>query len=71
MYEPHAAREDTVLFPAFHALFTEKEFDELGERFEEKEHQVLGSAGFEGTVEKVAQLERSLGIYDLAQFTPK
>jgi hypothetical protein len=69
MYEPHAAREDTVLFPAFHALFTEKEFDALGDRFEEKEHAVLGDAGFEGAVAQVAQLEKALGIYDLAQFT--
>ena len=71
MYEPHAAREDTVLFPAFHALFTEKEFDALGDHFEEVEHRVLGSAGFEGTVHKVAQIEKALGIYDLAQFTPR
>jgi hemerythrin-like domain-containing protein len=71
MYEPHAAREDTVLFPAFHGLFTEKEFDELGDRFEEKEHQVLGSAGFEGAVAQVGQLEQTLAIYELAQFTPK
>jgi hemerythrin-like domain-containing protein len=71
IYEPHSAREDTVLFPAFHDLFTEKEFDELGDSFEEKEHEVLGSRGFEGTVETVAQLERALGIYDLAQFTPR
>jgi len=71
MYEPHAAREDTVLFPAFHALFTEKEFDALGDQFEEVEHRVLGSAGFEGTVEKVSQIEKALGIHDLAQFTPK
>ena len=35
MYEPHVAREDTVLFPAFHAMFTEKEFDALGDRFED------------------------------------
>jgi hemerythrin-like domain-containing protein len=70
MYEPHAAREDTVLFPAFHSLFTEKEFDELGDRFEDKEHEVLGQGGFEGTVETVAQLERALQIYELAQFTP-
>jgi hemerythrin-like domain-containing protein len=69
MYEPHASREDTVLFPAFHDLFTEKEFDALGDKFEEEEHRVLGSAGFEGTVEQVAQLERALGIHDLAQFT--
>jgi hemerythrin-like domain-containing protein len=71
MYRPHAAREDTVLFPAFHALFTEKEFDALGDKFEEKEHQLLGSGGFEGAVEQVAQLEKELGIYDLNQFTPK
>jgi hemerythrin-like domain-containing protein len=69
MYEPHAAREDTVLFPAFQALFTEKEFDALGDRFEEKEHAVLGDAGFEGAVAQVAQLEKALDIYDLAQFT--
>jgi hemerythrin-like domain-containing protein len=71
MYEPHAAREDTVLFPAFHDLFTEAEFDRLGDQFEEKEHQVLGERGFEGTVKQVAQIEKTLGIYDLAQFTAK
>jgi hemerythrin-like domain-containing protein len=69
MYRPHEAREDTVLFPAFHALFTEEEFDKLGDQFEEKEHQLLGSAGFEGTVEQVAQLEKALGIYNLSKFT--
>jgi hemerythrin-like domain-containing protein len=70
MYEPHAAREDTVLFPAFHALFTEKEFDTLGDQFEEKEHALLGDGGFEAAVAEVAQLERTLDIYDLAEFTP-
>jgi hemerythrin-like domain-containing protein len=69
MYRPHEAREDTVLFPVFHSLFTEEEFDKLGDQFEEKEHQLLGSAGFEGTVERVAQLEKALGIYELSKFT--
>ncbi len=71
MYEPHAAREDTVLFPAFHDLFTEAEFDQLGDQFEEEEHRLLGGSSFEGTVAQVAQIERTLGIYDLATFTPK
>jgi len=71
MYRPHAAREDTVLFPAFHALFTEKEFDALGEKFEEQEHALLGGGSFEGTLKKVEELEQALGIYDLAQFTPR
>ncbi|MGE6756361.1 hemerythrin domain-containing protein [Corallococcus interemptor] len=70
MYQPHAAREDTVLFPAFRELFNEKQFDELGERFEEQEHKLLGSDGFENALKEVDQLERALGIHDLARFTP-
>jgi hemerythrin-like domain-containing protein len=71
MYEPHSAREDTVLFPTFHALFTEKEFDMLGDQFEEKERDLLGDGGFEAAVTEVAQLERTFDIYDLAEFTPR
>jgi len=70
MYRPHAAREDTDLFPVFHALFDEKEFRALGERFEEQEHKVLGPKGFEGVLAEVAQIEKNLGIHDLGQFTP-
>lgn len=71
MYRPHAAREDTVLFPAFRKLFDEKTYDALGETFEEQEHKLLGSGGFEGALKEVTQLERELGIEDLAQFTPR
>ena len=70
MYRPHEAREDTVLFPAFRDLVGEKEYDRLGDRFEEREHQLFGKAGFEGQVENVAGIERALGIYELARFTP-
>jgi hemerythrin-like domain-containing protein len=71
MYRPHEAREDTVLFPALRSVVTPTEFDALGEMFEDKEHQLFGAAGFEGVVAQVATLERALGIYDLAQFTPR
>jgi hemerythrin-like domain-containing protein len=70
MYRPHAARESTVLFPQIALVVGPKEYDEMGEKFEEIEHQKFGKAGFEGIVEKVAELEKSLGIYDLASFTP-
>ncbi|RKG76783.1 hemerythrin domain-containing protein [Corallococcus exercitus] len=70
MYRPHAAREDTVLFPAFRNLFDEKQFKELGERFEEQEHRLLGNDGFENALKEVEQLERALGVHDLARFTP-
>ena len=36
MYEPHEAREDTILFPAFRKLVSKHEYDSLGEDFEKK-----------------------------------
>ena len=71
MYRPHEAREDTMLFPALRSIVSEHEFDALGEDFERKEHELFGKEGFEGEVEKVAGIEKQLGIYELAQFTPK
>lgn len=70
MYRPHEAREDTILFPALHQLISRNEWDSLGDDFEKREHQLFGKEGFEGMVEKVAGLEKTAGLYDLAQFTP-
>ncbi len=70
MYRPHAAREDTVLFPALHEIMSAGDLAELGEQFEREEHKRFGAKGFESVVEQVAQIERTLGIYDLARFTP-
>src|ERR1051326_3900859 len=71
MYEPHEAREDTVLFPAFRKLVSKHEYDALGENFEKQENQLFGGDGFEKNVDAVARLERRIGIYDLEQFTHK
>jgi hemerythrin-like domain-containing protein len=71
MYNPHEAREDTVLFPAFRKLVSAHEYDALGEDFENKEHELFGEDGFEKMVGRVSRIEKQLGIYDLAQFTPK
>lgn len=71
MYRPHAAREDTVLFPAFRSLVGQKTYAELGEQFEEREHALFGEHGFENIVAEVATLEQALGLHDLAKFTPK
>jgi len=70
MYRPHEAREDTVLFPALRDIVSKQEFAAVGEDFEKKEHQLFGEGGFENIVERVATIEKTLGIYDLAQFTP-
>ena len=71
MYNPHEAREDTVLFPAFRGIVSANEFAALGEDFEKKEHEIFGQDGFEKVVDQVAEIEKKLGIYELAQFTPK
>jgi len=71
MYQPHEAREDTVLFPAFRSIVTPHEFDSLGEDFEKKEEELFGADGYGKIVDQVAEIEKRLGIYELAQFTPK
>ncbi len=71
MYRPHEAREDTVLFPLFHSLVPGREWDELGERFEDEEHRLFGKEGFEGVVLEVGELEKKYGLDDLASFTPR
>jgi hemerythrin-like domain-containing protein len=71
MYRPHEAREDTVLFPAFRSIVSAHEYAALGEEFEKKEDEIFGDEGFFKVVDQVADLEKKLGIYELAQFTPK
>ncbi|HET8698275.1 MAG TPA: hemerythrin domain-containing protein [Gammaproteobacteria bacterium] len=69
MYRSHAAREDTVVFPAWKETLSRTELDELGEQFEEIEHQQLGADGYEHAVETVARVEKTLGLDSLAVFT--
>lgn len=71
MYRPHEAREDTVLFPTFRKIVSQNEYDSLGEEFEDNEHKLFGEDGFETMVNRVAEIEKKLGIYELAQFTPQ
>src|SRR5438270_488454 len=71
MYRPHESREDTVLFPALNKVVSAKQIKDLGEQFEKEEDRLFGDEGFEKNVEKVAAIEKQLGIHDLAQFTPK
>jgi len=71
MYRPHEAREDTILFPSIRKIVSKNEYFALGEEFEDKEHELFGEDGFDTMVEKVANIEKQLIIYDLSQFTPK
>jgi hemerythrin-like domain-containing protein len=71
MYRPHAAREDTDLFPLLREIVSPHEYDAMAEDFEKKEHEKFGGDGFEMMVHRVAGIEQSIGIADLAQFTPR
>jgi hemerythrin-like domain-containing protein len=70
MYEHHTAREDTVVFPAWKDALSAHQLDEMGEKFEEIEHQQFGKDGFEDAVAQIAHIEQALGIADIARFTP-
>ena len=70
MYEPHEAREDTVIFPAFRKIVPAQELADLAQHFADLENQQFGSHGFSFMVNQVAAIEQALGIYDLNQFTP-
>ena len=71
MYEPHEAREDTVVFPAFRQVVPAAEFADLGQHFADLERQQFGHDEFGPMVAQVAGIEQNLGIYDLGQFTPE
>ena len=70
MYQPHEAREDTVVFPTFRAISTPDELNQLGVTIADLQRQQFGPNAFNGYVTKVSVIEQSLGIYDLNQFTP-
>lgn len=70
MYRPHAAREDTDLFPKLKDVVSPHEYDAMAEDFEKEEHQLFGEDGFEKMADRVAHLEEAIGIHDLKQFTP-
>jgi hypothetical protein len=69
MYQNHTAREDTIVFPAWKNTVTEGQLHEMGEKFKDIEHQVFGRDGYEDAVIQIGQIERALGLADIAQFT--
>jgi hemerythrin-like domain-containing protein len=69
MYRPHAAREDTIVFPAWKQTLTAKQLDEMGEKFEDIEQQQFGEDGFESAVRQISDIESELSMTELSQFT--
>jgi len=69
MYRNHAAREDTIIFPAWKQTLTGKQLDEMNDKFEDIEHEQFGEDGFEDAVKQISAIESSLGLADISQFT--
>ena len=70
MYEPHEAREDTVIYPAYRKLLSPADVADLSDRFASLQSQQFGPNAFAEMVGKVVVIEQALGIYDLNRFTP-
>jgi hemerythrin-like domain-containing protein len=69
MYQHHAAREDTIIFPAWKQTMTARQYDEIGDKFEEIEKEQFGEDGYEDAVKQIGDIEGSLGLADIQQFT--
>ena len=69
MYENHAAREDTIVFPAWRETLSDKQLREMGETFEDIRNRQFGKDGFDAALKTVTTVEEALGLGDLAQFT--
>jgi hemerythrin-like domain-containing protein len=69
MYRNHAAREDTIVFPAWKLTMTGRQLDEMNDKFEDIEHEQFGEDGFEDAVKQISAIESNLGLADLSQFT--
>lgn len=69
MYRNHAAREDTIIFPAWKQTLTGQQLDEMNDKFEDIEHEQFGEDGFADAVKQISAIEGSLGLTDIAQFT--
>ncbi len=69
MYQHHAAIEDTIVFPAWKETMTKDQMDEISDKFEEIEKQQFGKDGYEDAVKQIGDIETTLGLADLGQFT--
>lgn len=69
MYANHAAREDTIVFPAWKGALSSAELAEIGDMFENIERAEFGGDGFDNAVRQIADIEQKLGFTSLAQFT--
>jgi hemerythrin-like domain-containing protein len=69
-YEPHEAREDTVVYPALRAASSPTEIVQMAQHFNSLQNQQFGPDNFQKMLARVVTIEKALNIYDLNLFTP-
>ncbi|MEO9137584.1 MAG: hemerythrin domain-containing protein [Jatrophihabitans sp.] len=70
MYEPHEAREDTVIYPALRRAQSERTIGLLAERFADLQNKQYGDNALDQMLSRIVGIEQKLGIDDLESFTP-
>lgn len=69
MYAHHAAREDTVVFPAWEGSMSRPAYANMSQAFEDVEKQFFGHDGFDDGLKQIMAIERDFGLEDLAALT--
>lgn len=57
IYQNHAAREDTIVFPAWKAELSDSDLRAIGDQFEDIENRQFGGDGFENAEKEIAAIE--------------
>ena len=71
MSRAHTSWEDTALFPLLRSTVSSESYDRLSSDFRKAEAEFLGRDSLTETMTKIAGYENSLGIGNLASFTPQ
>jgi hemerythrin-like domain-containing protein len=69
MYRPHMSRENTELFPRLSGIASRDAIGEIMNKMDVATRDVLGDQGFAGPLRDLAELEQSLDIHDVRDFT--
>jgi hemerythrin-like domain-containing protein len=70
MYRPHAAREDTVLYPALRCNLEPDRYTEFKNRVEHLES-AMKESRLDTVLSRIEEIEKALDLFDLANFTYK
>ncbi len=70
MYRPHAAWEETVVFPALYEIATENYIDNINLRMHDEERTLMSDPGLHRLMDNLRKIEGAAGTSELGRFTP-